>query len=122
MANRNRRSRTRCLNLELIEDGLLKESDFEGLNQSNARAVIEQTRTAKRRRDTTAEVHRQQAENAKKEAAKAENESERQRALLRERKAREKAEQFKIEGRQKATVVGRAVSSSLKKGEIGYKT
>jgi nitrogen regulatory protein PII len=107
--------------LELIEDGILKESDFDGLNTSQARAVLEQARTARRRRDTTAEVHRQQAESAKKDAAKAENESERQRALLRERKAREKAEQFKIEGRQKATVVGRAVSSSLKKGEISYK-
>lgn len=58
--------------LQFIEEGVLKESDFEGLSTKEAEAVIEQARQAKAARETAARLHRQQAEQATREAAEAE--------------------------------------------------
>ena len=58
--------------LYFIDEGLLKDSDFDGLSTKQAQAVVEQARQAKDRRESAARVHRQQAEAAKKQAEKAE--------------------------------------------------
>lgn len=149
--------------LQFIDEGILKESDFEGLSTTDAKAVVEQARQAQSRRESAARVHQQQAEVARKEAEKAERyrqeAAERQRqleadakaakdakaradatrqakdyerkqaeaaesqkaALRREQAARKQGDSLKAEGRRSATNVGRAVSASLKKGEIGYR-
>jgi len=147
--------------LEFIDEGILKESDFEGLNTNQTRAVIDEARRVKNQREAAARVHRLQAEAARKEAEKAERwrqeSAEKQRrmeeaakaakdteardrarkeakeyqrkqaeaaenqkqALKREQASRKQEDSLKAEGRRSATNVGRAVSASLKKGEIG---
>jgi flagellar biosynthesis GTPase FlhF len=148
--------------LQFIEEGVLKESDFEGLTTKQAEAVTEQARLAKKRRDVSAEIHRRQAEEAKKQAEDAarwrEEAKEKQRkleleakqandakareratkeaakyeqqqmeadekrklALRREQSSRKEEQLLKAEGLRSAAKVGRAVSVSLKKGEIGF--
>jgi hypothetical protein len=107
--------------LQFIDDGILKESDFDGLSTSQARAVVAETRKAREWREDRAESARQEAERAKEEAANAATEAKRERALKREKAAKAQERTFKSEARQAGTHVGRSVSSSLKKGEIGYR-
>lgn len=148
--------------LQFIEEGLLKDSDFDGLRVTQAEAVINEARRARTRREAAARVHKMQAEQAAREAEAAERrreEAERERkrqeaeasaaratrdaearrraeaeAKRHEQQRREaeearkhavkrqvvetqKAQKFTDEGRKQATVVGRAVSKSLKAGE-----
>lgn len=148
--------------LQFVEEGLLKDSDFDGLTLAQAEAVIIETRKARSRRDAAARVHKMQAEQAAREAEAAERrreEAERERKrqeaqaaaarVARDAEARRRAEaeakrheqerrqaeearkqavkrqeieeqktqKFTDEGRKQATVVGRAVSKSLKAGE-----
>lgn len=149
--------------LQFIDEGILKESDFDGLNTSQAKAVVEQTRQAKERRESAARIHRKQADDAKKEAEEAARwrekaqreqrrleeeakrasdarareraikeaakyereqvkaEEARKEALLTERSSRKDEQSLRAEGMRSATKVGRAVSVSLKKGEIGFR-
>lgn len=149
--------------LDFIEDGLLKESDFESLTTKQAQAVIEEARKAKKRREEAARIHRQQAEEAERKAKAAEQHrqkaekarlnEEKKAAAARDVQARRKAEQEAArlaeeqrkaeetrhravqrqkeeqrkerasvqEGRRAAKTVGRAVSSELKSGKIGYR-
>lgn len=149
--------------LQFIEEGLLKEKDFEGLTTKQAQAVVEEARKARNRREALARVHRLQAEQAEREARAAEQrreEAERERrrkeaeaaaardtearhkateeakhlaherreaeearrhAVEREKKERQKERASIEEGRRRAVAVGRAVSTSLKAGKIGYK-
>lgn len=58
--------------LQFIDDGVLKESDFEGLTTKEAEAVVEQARRATAAREAAARLHRQQAEQAAREAEAAE--------------------------------------------------
>lgn len=58
--------------LELIELGLLRERDFEGLTTKQAEAVVEETRKAKTYREETAKHNRAAAETSKREAEAAE--------------------------------------------------
>ncbi len=58
--------------LQFIEEGVLKESDFEGLSTKEAEAVVAQARQAQTARETVAQLHRQQAEQAAREAKEAE--------------------------------------------------
>lgn len=58
--------------LQFIEEGLLKDSDFDGLTIAQAEAVTTETRKAKTRRDAAARVHKMQAEQAAREAEAAE--------------------------------------------------
>jgi len=72
--------------LQFIEEGLLKDSDFDGLSTSQAEAVISEARKARTRREAAARVHRMQAEQAEREAREAER---RREEAERERKRRE---------------------------------
>jgi hypothetical protein len=58
--------------LQFIEEGLLKESDFEGLTVTQSEAVVNEARRAKTRREAAARVHQLQAEQAAREAKEAE--------------------------------------------------
>ena len=149
--------------LQFVEEGLLKESDFDGLTTMQAHAVVEEARKAKGRQETAARLHRQQAEQAEREARAAERRREeaeqekhrqearaaaardeekrrraleearrqegerrkaedaRKLALQRGKKEREQERVSVEKGRKKATAVGRAVSASMKSGEVGYK-
>jgi hypothetical protein len=149
--------------LQFVEEGLLKESDFEGLTTMQAHAVVEEARKARTRQETVTRLHRQQAEEAEREAKAAERRREqaeqeqrrreaqaaaardaekkrkaldeakrsereqreaeeaRKRALQRQAKEREKERASVQKGRERATAVGRAVSTGIKSGEIGYK-
>lgn len=135
--------------LQLIEEGILKESDFEGLSTRQAQAVAEQARKAKARRDTAAQLAAQEVERAHKdaeeaedrrqkaeaEAAKVQEEEPRRQAEEQARRAeqevraakrraatetrKQKEEQKK--GREQAAAAGKIVSEELKAGHIGYK-
>ncbi|MEK6277745.1 MAG: ParB/RepB/Spo0J family partition protein [Actinomycetota bacterium] len=63
--------------LQYIEEGLLTEDDFVGLGTKQAAAVIEEARKARARREVTARLHRQQAEEARRAAEAAARDSER---------------------------------------------
>lgn len=68
--------------LQFIEEGLLKEKDFDGLNTTQARFVITEARKARDRREVAARAHQAQADQAAREAAQAQKkreEAERQR-------------------------------------------
>ena len=58
--------------LQFIQEGLLKESDFEGLSTTEARAVISEARKAREQRDRTARIHAREAKAAEEAAEKAE--------------------------------------------------
>jgi len=107
--------------LQFIDEGILKDSDFDGLTTKQAEAVIAQTRKAKEWREDRAESARQEAERARQEADTAATAAKRERALKREKAAKVKERAFKSEARQAGTHVGRSVSASLRKGEIGYR-
>jgi hypothetical protein len=149
--------------LQFIEEGILKESDFDGLTTKQAQAVVEQARKERTRQDAAARLHQKQADEAawtaneaKARRDRADQERKRQEALAatesnraakreaesRARRAeedREKAEAVReretrrqkikeadareatAKGRKGATAVGRAVSKSIKAGDIGYK-
>ncbi len=89
--------------LQFVEEGLLKESDFEGLTTMQAAAVVEEARKARARREALARIHRQEAEQAEREARLAEQrrkeaEQERQRkeaeaARARDAEARRRAQE-----------------------------
>jgi hypothetical protein len=72
--------------LQFIEEGLLKDSDFDGLTIPQAEAVIDEARKARSRRDAAARVHKMQAEQAAREAEAAER---RREEAERERKRQE---------------------------------
>lgn len=74
--------------LQFIEEGTLKDSDFDGLTMWQAGAVVEEARKAKNRREAAARVHRLQAEQAEREAKEAER---RREEAERERKRQEVA-------------------------------
>lgn len=76
--------------LQFIEEGVLKESDFEGLSTKEAQAVIEQARRAKAAREAAARLHRQQAEQAAREALQAEKRRAEADRLQKEREAEAK--------------------------------
>jgi flagellar biosynthesis GTPase FlhF len=83
---RDDRVNTSLAALQFIEEGLLKDSDFDGLNMAQAEAVITEARKAKSRRDAAARVHKMQAEQAAREAEAA---LRRREEAERERKRRE---------------------------------
>jgi len=71
--------------LQFIEEGLLKDSDFDGLTIPQAEAVITEARKARTRREAAARVHKMQAEQAAREAEAAAHrreEAERERKRL----------------------------------------
>ena len=58
--------------LEFMEQGLLRESDFEGLTTMQAHAVVEEARKAREQRQRTARIHAREAKAAEEAAKKAE--------------------------------------------------
>jgi hypothetical protein len=149
--------------LQFIEEGILKESDFDDLTTKQAQAVVEQARRKREDQERLARLAKQQAEQAaakaieaKERRDKADAERKRQEAIAAteqdraaKREAQERAKQAdrdqrnaeeerklaarrqafaeteakkrKATGRRDATAVGRAVSKSIRKGEIGYR-
>jgi len=135
--------------LQFIEEGTLKESDFDGLGTKEAQAVVSQARQAKTAREAAARLARQEAERAEKEAKEAERrraQAEAQAAKARdeekkkaaEREARERAEEARRaeerratavrreqeerkRGRKEASTVGKAVSRGLREKRITYR-
>lgn len=72
--------------LALIEQGVLKEKDFDNLTTKQAQAVVQEARRVLERREAQARKHREAAERAEREAQAA---AERRKAADRERKKRE---------------------------------
>src|SRR5215831_3215299 len=122
--------------LQLVEEGILAESDFDGLSGTQAAAVVEEARRVRAQREQAARRAEEEAEQARKRAEQAE----RDRAAARERADREaeqRAERERVEaervrkareaqavkdreeGRKQATKVGRGVSGAIKGGKIG---
>src|SRR5215471_812422 len=122
--------------LQFIEEGILAESDFDGLSGTQAAAIVEEARRVRLQREQAARRAEEEAEQARKRAEQAE----RDRAAARERadreaerqaeaerveaervrKAREaQAAKDREEGRKQATKVGRGVSGAIKSGRIG---
>lgn len=135
--------------LQFIEEGILKESDFEGLTTAQAQAVVEQARRAKVEREAIAKLAAQRAEQARKEAKEAERrrrEAEAEAAKARDEVARQEAEERarlaeqelraaqrraeaekkkeyeeREKARKQAAEVGKLVSEEIKAGRIGYR-
>ena len=107
--------------LQLIEEGTLTESQFEGLTPMQMQPVVERARNALKQSEDTANAQVQKAEQAKRETEKADTAEERERGSRREKTHRQKAKAVRKQGRRKARDVARAVSTKLKSGEIGYK-
>jgi ParB-like chromosome segregation protein Spo0J len=74
--------------LEFIEDGVLRESDFDNLTTKQAAAVVEQARKARKERETQARLAEERAEKQRKMAEQAEQ----QRARAQEERERREAQ------------------------------
>lgn len=68
--------------LHLIEEGLLKESNFDGLSSSQAQKVVEQVRRVREREIAAAEAERREAERKAREAERRYRDLERERQRL----------------------------------------
>jgi ParB-like nuclease domain len=77
--------------LELIEEGVLSDSDFDGLSTKDAEAVVKQARAARAAEEEAAQLARREAEEAARRAEQAERD--REAAAERERVAREARDQ-----------------------------
>ena len=73
--------------LQFIDEGILKESDFEGLTTKEAQAVIQQARQARTAREAAARLHRERAEQAAREAEEAERQRVEAERVRKEREA-----------------------------------
>jgi hypothetical protein len=118
--------------LEFIEQGLLEEADFEGLNTSGAGATVTQTRMAKKDQERAAEIARQEAERARVDAELAEQrrqeaktpkdrrqaEQEKRTSERRQQLQEQKAKEEAAKASEEARVVGREVSEALRWGKI----
>jgi hypothetical protein len=121
--------------LELLNEGLLKESELAGLSSKQCDAVIQQARTKYRDRIDAAKAEERKAEKAAKEAeaaekriAKAKDAEEKEaarQALVSAQKEeathKEVARTYRTRAREAATKVGHGVSEALKSGTRGYK-
>ena len=109
--------------LEFIEEGILNESDFTGLSTKQARAVVEQARTAKREREVQARLAEQAAEQQRKAAEEAERqraraEEERKRREEQAGRAREEAErQRRLDQAEEAARRARAAEEARRQAE-----
>jgi hypothetical protein len=105
--------------LQFIDEGVLRESDFEGLSTKEAQAVIEQARRAKADREAAARLHRQQAEQAAREAEAAERRRAEAERVQREReaaaaRARDEAEQRRAQEEARRAVEARREAEEAK--------
>jgi len=107
--------------LELIEEGLVGESEFDYLTSWQAETVIEQARRIRNEYKSSAKIHRQNATEAGRAAEKAKTEEERQQYERAEKSSAVKAAEFLIEGDDVAAKVAHVVSTSLRDGTIGCK-
>jgi ParB-like nuclease family protein len=96
--------------LELIEQRLLTQANFEGLTTNGAQGLITETRKALKRREDEAKRH----ESAAAKAAAQGDQAGAQRSTA-------KAEAAREEGKAKATEVGEHVAEAIKTGRAGYK-
>jgi hypothetical protein len=122
--------------LSFIEEGILTESDFDGLSTTQAKAVVDQARRVRKERDDRARIRAEQAAQAARQA----QEAEARRVQAEENKRTEEAEKAELDrltaerrrelaleaerqererGRQQAADVGRHVSKQLKDGHRG---
>jgi hypothetical protein len=95
--------------LQFVDEGILKESDFEGLTTKEAQAVIVQARQAKAAREAAARVHRQQAEEAAREAEEAERRRAEAEQLRKQREAEAKQALDEMERKRAMEDARRAV-------------
>lgn len=102
--------------LQFIEEGLLKESDFEGLTTMQAAAVVEEARKARSRREALALLHRQEAEQAQREAKLAEQRRE-QAEKERHRKEAEAAAARDAEVRRRAQQEAKLLAQRQREAE-----
>jgi hypothetical protein len=103
--------------LQLIEEGLLKESDFNGLSSTQAQAVVEQARKVREREIAAAEAERREAEQDADEAERRRQEAEKERKRLEQKAASAKG----VERRQKALEAARAAKEEEQRAEIAKK-
>lgn len=105
--------------LQFIEEGLLKESDFDGLTMGQAEAVITEARKARTRREAAARVHQMQAEQAAREAeaaARRREEAERERRRLEAEAAVARAARD-AEARRKAEAEAKRLAEERQRAE-----
>ena len=107
--------------LQLIEEEILAESDFEGLTTTQAGAVIQEARRAQQAHEGAARVHEKEAAEARTAAAAAVQAQERKRAEKRAKAAEAAAGKQRQQGARRAGKAGRAVSSGIRSGSIGYR-
>lgn len=105
--------------LELIEEGILKETAFDGLGSKDAEAVLRQANKVKREYEAAAKQREKEAQEAARAEAEAETEREATAARKRKEKAEAEAKRLAAEGQEVAGKVGEAVSDALQSGAIG---
>ena len=103
--------------LQLIEEGTLTESDFEGLTPMQIQPVVERARGELKQGEDAAKTHEEQAEQARRETETANTPEERERATRREKTHRQKAKAVRKKGRYAASAVARDICTKLKSGE-----
>jgi nitrogen regulatory protein PII len=120
--------------LQLIEEDILREREFEELSSKQAQAVVRETRKAKKAGETMVSLHEKQAKEAERRAElekarqkQAEKERRaqdakdakkaRERALRRKRAEKLKAEAATKEAPKRAKKVGQAVAEGMRDGE-----
>jgi len=118
-----------------IEEGILRENDFDGLNRSQARAVVEQADLAKGATEAhaiAADERRARAEadlkDARKRAAKAKEDQEREEAEMAAKDAErrvyvetKRASDLRATGKKRATKTGQHVADQLRGSKRGTK-
>jgi len=135
--------------LQFIEEGVLRERDFDGLSTTEAGAVVAEARRARaaeerlaaeaERRAKQAEAQAKAAEKARADAERREREARTRREQERAAEQRRRAEQERREaeqrrkrqeaeaqkqrerGRVRATSAGTAVGGALRRGEVGHR-
>jgi ParB-like nuclease family protein len=114
-----RKTHTTLTALELIEDDILEDDAFEGLSSKEAEALVNETRKARDRRETSARIHKATADNAAKVAITTNDAEERSMALRRQAFFEEKAQEEHKLAFSDARNVSTEVSEQLKDGK-GY--
>lgn len=104
--------------LELIERGVLEQSDVADLTERQLREQVKEVRRAEKRKRKAAEHHKQRAKKAKKEAASAPTPEEREVAEAKAEHAEKTAEKYEQEAEQSARKVGKHLGEKMRKGEV----
>ena len=107
--------------LELIEQSLLTEDDFKDLTTSQAKSVVIESNRVRQDRELVASIHEKNAKEAKREAEKTQDPSEKKQHEKRATAAEGSANKFRQNGKEVAGKVARKLGEKFKAGEISTK-